>query len=116
MQVKGLDFVVYTFLFDHSYNRYILFYSAFRCASAFFNITDTNFLDHGHCGVLHEDGTINNEKSIKRLAQVAASYARAGAHIVAPSDMMDSRVRAIKEELDDCGKNLFLFVTYYVIK
>jgi len=54
---------------------------------------------HGHCGILYEDGTINNDASIKRIAEVAINYAKAGAHIVAPSDMMDNRIFAIKESL-----------------
>lgn len=47
------------------------------------------YTDHGHCGEMREDGTIDNEKSVKRMAEVALAYAKAGAHIVAPSDMMD---------------------------
>uniref|UniRef100_A0A1B6LQK7 porphobilinogen synthase n=1 Tax=Graphocephala atropunctata TaxID=36148 RepID=A0A1B6LQK7_9HEMI len=54
---------------------------------------------HGHCGILRDDGTINNELSIKRIAEIAVSYAKAGCHIVAPSDMMDGRVLAIKNGL-----------------
>ncbi|XP_063707936.1 delta-aminolevulinic acid dehydratase [Culicoides brevitarsis] len=54
---------------------------------------------HGHCGILHADGTIDNDKSIERIAQVAVNYAKAGAHIVAPSDMMDNRIFAIKKFL-----------------
>ncbi|XP_071822005.1 delta-aminolevulinic acid dehydratase-like [Apostichopus japonicus] len=61
------------------------------------------YTNHGHCGVLDEDGSINNEASIKRIAEVAASYAKAGSHIVAPSDMMDGRIGAIKEELRRCN-------------
>ncbi|KAJ8039171.1 Delta-aminolevulinic acid dehydratase [Holothuria leucospilota] len=57
------------------------------------------YTNHGHCGILREDGSIDNDASIKRLAEVAASYAKAGCHIVAPSDMMDGRIGAIKEEL-----------------
>lgn len=57
------------------------------------------YTSHGHCGILYPDGTINNPASIQRIAEVAASYAKAGAHIVAPSDMMDGRIGAIKEEL-----------------
>ncbi|CAD5118922.1 DgyrCDS7597 [Dimorphilus gyrociliatus] len=57
------------------------------------------YTDHGHCGILDSDQTINNEKSIERLAQVALSYAQAGCHVVAPSDMMDGRVGAIKAKL-----------------
>lgn len=49
------------------------------------------YTDHGHCGELNDDGskTLNNSKSVKRIAEVALSYAQAGAHMVAPSDMMD---------------------------
>ncbi|XP_075159979.1 porphobilinogen synthase [Haematobia irritans] len=56
------------------------------------------YMSHGHCGVLDECG-LRNDESIARLAQVAVAYARAGAHIVAPSDMMDNRIKAIKEGL-----------------
>lgn len=61
------------------------------------------YTSHGHCGILHQDGTINNTPSVQRLAQVAVNYARAGADCVAPSDMMDGRVRAIKQALADAG-------------
>lgn len=61
------------------------------------------YTSHGHCGILHPDGTINNQPSVERLAQVAVNYAKAGAHCVAPSDMMDGRVRAIKKGLIDAG-------------
>eukprot|EP01114_Cavostelium_apophysatum_P017048 TRINITY_DN4971_c0_g1_i1.p1 TRINITY_DN4971_c0_g1~~TRINITY_DN4971_c0_g1_i1.p1 ORF type:complete len:348 (+),score=75.60 TRINITY_DN4971_c0_g1_i1:53-1096(+) len=57
------------------------------------------YTDHGHCGILNEDGSINNTKSIKMIAAVALSYAKAGAHMVAPSDMMDGRIHAIKDAL-----------------
>ncbi|XP_065156735.1 delta-aminolevulinic acid dehydratase [Atheta coriaria] len=57
------------------------------------------YSDHGHCGLLHEDGTINNGPSIKRIAEIALNYAKAGAHVVAPSDMMDGRIGAIKNAL-----------------
>lgn len=54
------------------------------------------YSSHGHCAILSENGTIDNPKSIKRIADIALSYAKAGAHIVAPSDMMDGRIGAIK--------------------
>ncbi|RZB40182.1 ALAD and/or DEAD domain containing protein [Asbolus verrucosus] len=57
------------------------------------------YANHGHCGILYPDGSINNTASIERIAQVAVSYAKAGAHIVAPSDMMDGRIGAIKDKL-----------------
>ena len=61
------------------------------------------YTSHGHCGILFEDGTINNTPSIDRLAEVAVNYAKAGAHCVAPSDMMDGRVKAIKAGLAKAG-------------
>ena len=54
---------------------------------------------HGHCGIINEDGTLNNQTSVARLTEVALAYARAGAHCVAPSDMNDGRVLAIKNGL-----------------
>jgi porphobilinogen synthase len=69
-------------------------------------ITDVclcEYTDHGHCGVVREDGSVDNDASVELLARTAASHARAGADIVAPSDMMDGRVRAIRQELDDEG-------------
>ncbi|KAJ2065825.1 Aminolevulinate dehydratase [Coemansia sp. S146] len=61
------------------------------------------YTSHGHCGHLNEDNTINNEASVRRLAEVAVNYAKAGADNVAPSDMMDGRMRAIKQGLLDAG-------------
>jgi len=61
------------------------------------------YTDHGHCGLLNHDKTINNASSVERIAQVALRYARAGAHCVAPSDMMDGRIKAIKRALIDDG-------------
>lgn len=61
------------------------------------------YTSHGHCGFLHQDGTINTEPSVERLAEVALNYALAGAHCVAPSDMMDGRIKAIKRKLIEAG-------------
>ncbi|KAL5507441.1 HEM2 [Sanghuangporus vaninii] len=61
------------------------------------------YTSHGHCGHLHPDGTIDTEPSVKRIAEVAVNYAKAGVHCVAPSDMMDGRVKAIKRGLIDAG-------------
>jgi porphobilinogen synthase len=69
-------------------------------------ITDVclcEYTSHGHCGVLREDSSVDNDASLELLAQTAVSHARAGADIVAPSDMMDGRVGAIREELDGAG-------------
>ena len=68
-------------------------------------ITDVclcEYMSHGHCGIVH-GGKILNDPSLKLLARTAASHAEAGADIVAPSDMMDGRVRAIRAELDNEG-------------
>jgi porphobilinogen synthase len=59
--------------------------------------------DHGHCGHVLSSGEIDNDSSIETLAKVALNYARAGADAVAPSDMMDGRVLAIRKTLDGAG-------------
>jgi porphobilinogen synthase len=61
------------------------------------------YTDHGHCGVLRADGSVDNDATLELLARTAVSHARAGADIVAPSDMMDGRVGQIREELDGEG-------------
>ncbi len=69
-------------------------------------ITDVclcEYTEHGHCGVLGADGAVENDASLELLARTAVSHARAGADIVAPSDMMDGRVGAIRTELDAEG-------------
>lgn len=60
------------------------------------------YTDHGHCGVLR-NGHVDNDATLPLLARSAVSFAEAGADIVAPSDMMDGRVRAIREGLDGAG-------------
>jgi len=68
-------------------------------------IADTclcQYTDHGHCGVLHE-GQVVNDETLKLLAQTAVSQAKAGADIIAPSNMMDGFVIAIREGLDEAG-------------
>jgi porphobilinogen synthase len=57
---------------------------------------------HGHCGVI-EDGEVQNDATLALLGRTAVSHAEAGADVVAPSDMMDGRVAALREELDDAG-------------
>ncbi|HEY7952862.1 MAG TPA: porphobilinogen synthase [Solirubrobacteraceae bacterium] len=61
------------------------------------------YTEHGHCGVLREDGHVDNDASVELLARTAVSHARAGADLVAPSDMMDGRVGAIRAVLDEEG-------------
>jgi porphobilinogen synthase len=58
---------------------------------------------HGHCGVLRDDGAVDNDATVELLARVAVSHARAGADLIAPSDMMDGRVGALRTELDEEG-------------
>src|SRR5205085_11722220 len=69
-------------------------------------ITDVclcEYTTHGHCGRLRDDGSVDNDSSLELLARTAVSQARAGADVVAPSDMMDGRVGALRAELDAEG-------------
>lgn len=72
-------------------------------------ITDVclcEYMSHGHCGIVERDGKsarILNDPTLKLLARTAASHVEAGADMVAPSDMMDGRVRAIRQQLDKLG-------------
>lgn len=61
------------------------------------------YTSHGHCGILRDDGGLNNSLSVDRISDVAMAYAEAGAHCVAPSDMNDGRIRAIKLKLIEAG-------------
>ena len=64
------------------------------------------YTSHGHCGVVRKDGdafSVDNDATLSLLAETAVSLAQAGADIVAPSDMMDGRVAAIRDELDEAG-------------
>lgn len=60
------------------------------------------YTNHGHCGFI-EDGYVNNDKTLPLLAKTAVSYAKAGADMIAPSDMMDGRIKYIRKALDDNG-------------
>lgn len=71
---------------------------------------------HGHCGVLNEDGSINNKASIARLAEISLNYAKEGCHIIAPSDMMDGRIGAIKKTLTENGFGSRVSVMSYSAK
>jgi len=61
------------------------------------------YTSHGHCGVVRSDGTVDNDATLELLSRTAVSQARAGADVIAPSDMMDGRVGAIRAALDDDG-------------
>lgn len=69
-------------------------------------ITDVcmcEYTDHGHCGILDDKGNVLNDETVEYLAKIALSHAKAGADVVAPSDMMDFRVGRIREVLDEKG-------------
>jgi len=77
-------------------------------------ITDVcmcEYTDHGHCGII-EAGDVLNDPSVERLASTALSHAAAGADIVAPSDMMDGRVSAIRTRLDEHGHQDVAILAY----
>jgi len=69
------------------------------------------YTSHGHCGVI-KDGEVDNDATLPLLARAAVSHARAGADLVAPSDMMDGRVAAIRRELDAAGLTEAAIVSY----
>ncbi|MDU6791558.1 MAG: porphobilinogen synthase [Anaerococcus sp.] len=67
-------------------------------------ITDVcmcEYTDHGHCGILDHEGHVLNDETVSYIAKIALSHARAGADIIAPSDMMDFRIKAIRKILDE---------------
>jgi porphobilinogen synthase len=69
------------------------------------------YTSHGHCGVI-VDGEVHNDQSLELLARTAVSHVEAGADVVAPSDMMDGRVRAIRDALDDVGSESVPVLAY----
>jgi porphobilinogen synthase len=85
-----------------------------RAAPELVVITDVclcEYTDHGHCGVL-EGEEVANDPTLTRLAAAALSHARAGADVVAPSDMMDGRVAAIRTRLDESGFEQVAILSY----
>src|SRR5215216_5002203 len=70
------------------------------------------YTSHGHCGVVLDDGTVDNDLTLELLARTASSHARAGADAVAPSDMMDGRVGALRSQLDGEGFKDLPIVAY----
>jgi porphobilinogen synthase len=79
-------------------------------------ITDVclcEYTDHGHCGVI-KDGDVDNDATLALLCREAVSHARAGADMVAPSDMMDGRIQAIRAELDAAGFEHLPIMSYAV--
>ena len=72
------------------------------------------YTSHGHCGMIDPQGNVQNDATLPLLAQIALSHAEAGADIVAPSDMMDGRIGAIRELLDDKGFTNLPIMSYAV--
>lgn len=70
------------------------------------------FTDHGHCGVLDADGRVDNDATVARYRQMAVMHAEAGAHVVAPSGMMDGQVAAIRAGLDGAGHQDTVVLAY----
>jgi porphobilinogen synthase len=70
------------------------------------------YTDHGHCGILDRNGGVDNDATVGLLARIARTYAQAGADVVAPSDMMDGRVAAIRSALDDHGNGDVAIMAY----
>ncbi|WP_076260457.1 porphobilinogen synthase [Intrasporangium flavum] len=70
------------------------------------------FTDHGHCGVLDEQGRVDNDATDELYAELAVAQARAGAHVVAPSGMMDGQVAVIREALDAEGLTDTVILAY----
>ncbi|WP_414647550.1 porphobilinogen synthase [Cellulomonas sp.] len=70
------------------------------------------FTDHGHCGVLTADGRVDNDATLERYAEMALVQAEAGAHMVAPSGMMDGQVGVIRDVLDAAGRDDVAVLAY----
>src|ERR671924_551495 len=78
-------------------------------------ITDVclcEYSSHGHCGVVREDGEVDNDVTLELLAKTAISHVEAGADVVAPSDMMDGRIGAIRSQLDELGHTSLPIIAY----
>lgn len=70
------------------------------------------YTDHGHCGILKDDGTVDNDATLERYASIAVAQAQAGADVIAPSGMMDGQVGAIRHALDQNGFNDLPIMAY----
>jgi porphobilinogen synthase len=74
------------------------------------------FTDHGHCGVLDDQGGVDNDATLQRYAEMAVLHAEAGVHLVGPSGMMDGQVAAVRRALDDAGQldvGIFAYAAKY---
>lgn len=88
-----------------------------RLAPELLVITDVcmcQYTDHGHCGILDEDHEVDNDVTLEYLSRIAVSHAEAGADIIAPSDMMDGRIGALRKALDANHKSKVAIMSYSV--
>lgn len=76
------------------------------------DLCNCEYTDHGHCGLLDAKGEVDNDRTVEILTMTAITYAQAGADVVAPSDMMDGRVGAIRAALDGAGKSQVAIMSY----
>ena len=76
------------------------------------DLCNCEYTDHGHCGLLDESGDVDNDRTLELLAKTALTYAQAGVDVIAPSDMMDGRVAAIRTALDGDGFTKTAIMSY----
>ncbi len=76
------------------------------------DLCNCEYTDHGHCGLLDETGDVDNDRTLELLAKTALTYARSGVDVIAPSDMMDGRVGAIRSALDGDGFTKTAIMSY----
>jgi porphobilinogen synthase len=76
------------------------------------DVCGCEYTDHGHCGILDARGDVDNDATLELLCRIAATYADAGADVIAPSDMMDGRVKAIRTSLDAQGATGVAIMAY----
>jgi len=76
------------------------------------DLCNCEYTDHGHCGIIDEQGYVDNDATVEILVRTALTYARAGVDVIAPSDMMDGRVKAIREALDADGFEQVAIMAY----
>lgn len=70
------------------------------------------YTEHGHCGILDAHGDVNNDATVSLLCRIAMTYAEAGVDVIAPSDMMDGRVAALRAALDEAGATHVAILAY----
>ncbi|HVA26539.1 MAG TPA: porphobilinogen synthase [Candidatus Baltobacteraceae bacterium] len=76
------------------------------------DLCNCEYTDHGHCGILTENGEVDNDATVALLVRTALTYAQAGVDVIAPSDMMDGRVEALRSALDAHGYTDVLIMAY----